>query len=630
MDQQQFKIRMSVSTKLLLVIIFLVTAPIIFLNFSAIAMFRSDKKAHVYDSQATEAVLAGREFVSYLHNSLGILKLIVGSADLTQPVSDQMKNMMQFYLESQTLLLGAELYVIDPSTRQARRVYQQFLPSALEQVGLQPEGFKYNPQTFEQRRKELDGQGYFFVNVSQKDQPPVLAVVYSDPWRAKAQGQIPVAVGYLGLTHFLAGIPNSFNKFLIADRTGAVLFHTDTKLLYENPNMAQDALFKEAWTSVASAGAREYLSQSGAFRLASYYKPGLELVSIAQIDYDRAMQSTDSFIKKFVLLEIPSLILTIILGLIFSKRITAPLNRLFMATAQVSEGKFNVNLPTSSYDEIGALTTSFVAMSRRISELLQQHIDKVRVGNELEIAKIVQQSLFPEKTIQNDHLLLVSEYQSASECGGDWLGYFRNRNKHTIVIADATGHGLPSALMTASARACFSVVEKLTSDPRFIMDPAQMLNVANRVVYDSAQGKIMMTCFVCVLDFDAHTITYSSAAHNPAWLFSRNEDGTTKLVSLMARGARLGEAQEINKRFEVNQMPFKPGDTLVFYTDGLLDAKNAKGEVYGKKRMRAILEEAIKHDPHTIVKNLMTDFNAHYAGDRLDDDITIAIARLLV
>lgn len=622
---------MSVSTKLLLVICFLVTAPIVLLNFSATAMFRSDKKAHVYDTQATAAVLAGREFVSYLNNSLGILKLIVGSVDFTQAVSDLNKNTVSFYLDTQNLLVGSELYVIDPTTRAARRVYQQFLPSALEPLGLQPDNLSIDPQIFNQRRKELEGVGYFFSNISRKDQPPVLAVFYSDPWRSKGQGQITVAVGYMSLAHFLAGIPNSFNKFLLTDKTGAVLFHTDTKMLYENPSLTQDALFKEAWTSMASAGSREYVSPEGTTRLASYYKPGLDLVAIAQIDYERAMQSTDTFVKKFALLEFLSLILTIILGLIFSRRITAPLNRLFLATAQVSEGKFNVNLPVSSRDEIGALTTSFVAMSRRISDLLQHHIDKVRVGNELEIAKIVQQSLFPPKLIDNESMLVVSEYQSASECGGDWVGYFRTRNKHTIVIADATGHGLPSALMTASARACFSVVEKLTSDPRFVMDPAQMLNVANRVVYDSAQGKIMMTCFVCVFDFDTYTATYASAAHNPAWLFSKNE-GTdakgAKLVSLMARGPRLGETQEIVKRFEVNQIQFKPGDTLAFYTDGLLDAKNERGEVYGKKRMRSILEEEIDQDPQTIVEKVITDFRAHRAGLPLDDDITISIARI--
>src|SRR5579883_1226306 len=100
-DQQQFKIRISVSTKLVFLITALLIIPIFFLNISAITLFQKDKKAYVYDSQTTLAVLAGREFVSYLEHSMGTLKLILGSIDLNR-LSVEAKNFIQFYLDNQT------------------------------------------------------------------------------------------------------------------------------------------------------------------------------------------------------------------------------------------------------------------------------------------------------------------------------------------------------------------------------------------------------------------------------------------------------------------------------------------------------------------------------------------------
>ena len=84
------------------------------------------------------------------------------------------------------------------------------------------------------------------------------------------------------------------------------------------------------------------------------------------------------------------------------------------------------------------------------------------------------------------------------------------------MIADATGHGFPSALITAAARSCFSVMHKLAQeDPEFSFSPAAMLSYANRVIYDASLAKIMMTFFIGVIDFSSGKLTYASAGHNP-------------------------------------------------------------------------------------------------------------------
>ena len=637
---------MSVSTKLLLTISFLLTAPIFFLNVSAVKLFLNDKRAYIYDSQATAVVLAGREFVSFLNNSMGSLRLILGSVDISKTLSEQNKNSIKFFLDNQQSIVGVQLYSLNTQTRAEALVYEHFLPTLLEKIKLRAEDFAVEPKIFESRRADLEKNGFFFMNITKAGQIPTVAIVYQGESRDKIK--FPMAIAYVSLDHFINSSSNSFNKFSIANKRGEILFHSDSKVIYARQPIHNDAIFQSAWGSTVNSGVQEYKTSDGTLTLGSFYKPGLELVALSQIEYEKAMQATYTLTEKFVVLGIGALGLMIALGLIFSKRLTAPLSKLFRATTQVSSGNFDVNLPISSRDEFGALTNSFVTMSKKISELVQEMVDKVRVDQEIEIAKTVQQSLFPPNSIKNKDVNIYSHYQSASECGGDWWGYFHIGSKHYIIIADATGHGLPSALMTASARSCFSVVEKLAKEAKASMSTAEMLSIANRVVYDSAQGKIMLTCFACILDFDEHTISYSSAAHNPPWIFSPKVDGTFKMTSLIARGQRLGEGPDLNEEYEVKTNEFKRGDTFIFYTDGLLEGKNLDGAQYGKKRARQVIEETLKTpvdtlqsssdatltgtggkeiSPKTIIKTLMADFLKHNTGKPLDDDVTLAIVR---
>ncbi|MBI3543758.1 MAG: SpoIIE family protein phosphatase [Deltaproteobacteria bacterium] len=79
----------------------------------------------------------------------------------------------------------------------------------------------------------------------------------------------------------------------------------------------------------------------------------------------------------------------------------------------------------------------------------------------------------------------------------------------------------------------------------------------------------------------------------------------------------------------MKQAPFEKDDTLFFYTDGLLDGKDREGHAYGKKQVRKVIEDAISHDPQTLIDGLMSDFLAHNANKKLDDDVTLAVARVL-
>jgi sigma-B regulation protein RsbU (phosphoserine phosphatase) len=255
-------------------------------------------------------------------------------------------------------------------------------------------------------------------------------------------------------------------------------------------------------------------------------------------------------------------------------------------------------------------------------------MEKVQLENELAIASTVQQTLIPPGHFKNEKILIESHYQAASTCGGDWWGFFGVGNKLAVMIADATGHGFPSALITASARSCFSVMQKLAQeDPEFSFSPTAMLSYANRVIYDASLSKIMMTFFIGVIDFDTGTLSYASAGHNPPWLFKKDGE-SFKLNSLTAAGNRLGEAREYGE-FEEKSISISKGDILFLYTDGLTEGKNTAGDMFGKKKVRKLVEAKVAAGPRLVIDALMKDFMAHNEGKPLDDDVTIAVASIL-
>lgn len=632
METQQFKIKISISTKLLLIISFLLTIPIIFLNYSAIHLFRTDKIAYVYNSQATTVLLTGREFVSYIDAAFGTLRLILGSAEPQMkqvvshnetPLTEEAKKTLEFYLGNQRHLDGIQLYLLNHTSNQYEPVYQHYVKRPTDSTALQAEALV---PIIQNKQDEFTRNGYAFINLSEPGKNPVLGILLA----SQASNQdLPsmIAIGFANLSHFLVDALSSVYRFQIINQHGERLFHSDIKKIYFGENLTANPLFKTALGSKLNSGAMEFIDGQNTRMLGSYYKPGFQLIAMSEIPYDTAMQATQTMTEKFIALGLASISLMIILGIVFAKRITNPILRLFKATKQVSAGNFNIDLPLTSSDEIGALTHSFQLMSQRILELLNQMLDKARVEKEIEIARTVQQSLFPPASLKNQRMDIVSHYISASECGGDWWGYFHTAHNHVFAIADATGHGLPSALMTAAARSCFSVIEKLIRDNHFLMNPAEILKIANRVVYDSARGKIMMTCFIGIFDFEQKELVYSNAGHNPPWLIS--PDKQSKISSLVASGVRLGEAPEVSQPFEVKRTPFGKGDLLFLYTDGLLEGANKDGKTFGKKRARAVLEKLCRAPIEQIKDQLLKEFLEHHGEKPFDDDITMALGRVI-
>jgi len=626
MEQQQSKVSFSVGTKLLVSVVSLLLISITFLVVSTIVLLTNDKRAYTYQAQSTESVLIGREFVNVAKYTLDSLRLYLASFDPLKPISQQQSVGLKAVLENQSQVIAISAHLVDQNSGTSTIITQSINDSVWKKTGLKFEDLLIPVELMKLGLPDLLNNAYAFINISKVGRPPVLAILMSDLKLKTNSTGIPVAIGFVPLDRLATEVKAS--AITVVNREGWVLFTSDPAEFHNKKNIADDPLYELSISSQLTTGAKEYEHEGRRF-LGSYFRPGYDLIVLTKTDWRVAMRSAFALTEKLILLGLMGIGAAIVFAILFAKTLTAPINRLYEATKEVAAGNFDVKLAAKSGDEIGSLASSFVVMSKKINELIQESMRKVHLENELAIASTVQQNLIPPPEFKNEFLEIRGHYQSAAECGGDWWGFFGVGDKLCLMIADATGHGLPSALITASARSCFSVMHKLAQeDSEFSFSPGAMLAYANRVVYEAANGKIMMTFWSGVFDFGAKKLSYSSAGHNPPWLFRKEAGGGFKLKSLKATGPRLGEQHDV-PMFTENSVPIGPDDVLFLYTDGLLEGRNAGGEMFGKRKAMKTVEENLNKGPEAVIKILMDGFLKHNGNKPFDDDVTLAVARVL-
>lgn len=623
MSAESATVRFSLKSKLLISTISALLLLTFFLNFSSLVLFKEDKRAYIYSAQSTEASLAGKAFVQFIRHTLDSLKVAMGSIEPTKPFTEQQRAYLQALIENQSEIVFLRMSLLNPATGVFKPIAQITKTPQASKAPPLP-NFELSPQDIPSVLADLNEQSYSLLNFSNTEGAPLIGVALGDVTTKTPEGFV-VALGVISMQEFLRGIASQ--KLTIATLAGRVLYDSDPAVMYLQKDVSRDPLFKLAATNKIASGATEFQEGDSHF-LGTYLRPGLDLAVLTKTDWKEAMKATYILGEKFILLAIMAISAAVIYALLFSRSLTTPLQLLFQGTKEIEKGNFELNLEIKSRDEIGALTGSFNSMSRKINELMEEFRKKVLLDQEVAIASAVQQTLIPSPSFQNHRVRIHSHYQAAADCGGDWWGFFYTQDKLCLMISDATGHGLPSALITAAARGYFSVMNLLAeADPDFTFSPSAMMAFANQVVFEASLGKIQMTFLIAVIDFSQMTMTYSSAGHTPAWLYSTNGSTFTQ-KSLVANGMRLGERRDVPP-WEEKTVPIKPDDVLFLYTDGVIEGTDKEGAMFAKKRLKQAIDASVAEGPEGVVQNVMKQFNAFQDGKGLDDDVTLVAVKVL-
>ncbi|MBA2542063.1 MAG: SpoIIE family protein phosphatase [Deltaproteobacteria bacterium] len=313
-----------------------------------------------------------------------------------------------------------------------------------------------------------------------------------------------------------------------------------------------------------------------------------------------------------------------VLAILQGLSISRPIKQLAYRADQIARGDLRTRVDVSSRDEIGVLGQNFNFMADQINLLLEQTAEKARMDQEIEVARAIQETLVPSsEPVTRGQLEFAGYYEPAAQTGGDWWTWHELAGgKILLVIGDVTGHGVPSAMITAAAKAACDVARHIHGDEVTV---TKLLEIMNHAIYESAQRKFVMTCFASIVDPKARTITYANAAHNFPYLY-RVADGKGEFGSLMIRGNRLGD--DPASRYEAKTTELRAGDVIVWYTDGIVECDGPDGEEYGEKRFRASVKKTAALAAAEMRDSIVADAMTYFNDAPRKDDITLILGRI--
>lgn len=248
--------------------------------------------------------------------------------------------------------------------------------------------------------------------------------------------------------------------------------------------------------------------------------------------------------------------------------------------------------------------------------LLVELLEKSDVKREIDLAREIQLSLLPNTEHKRQKLDISSFANTAKEVGGDYVDIIETDEGTYIVIADVSGKGLSAALYMVRMQALVHlIIEK--SHP----SPKELFLELNNYVKSDIEDKTFVTACAAFFPNDKDHFLFARAGHNAPILFSKERDAT---FDLRSDGYALGMTSSVNMEQQLQQKKFhfKPGDSVLFYTDGLTEARNEIGEEYGADRLDAILSVYGSLHAKTIIQKIQSSLENFIGSERPADDVT--------
>jgi serine phosphatase RsbU (regulator of sigma subunit) len=253
-----------------------------------------------------------------------------------------------------------------------------------------------------------------------------------------------------------------------------------------------------------------------------------------------------------------------------------------------------------------------VALERaRLYDLAETQ--RIRLEQELEMARAVQKCLLPSQPPKIPGFTLVGDWRPAREVAGDFYDFFSLLNgRWGLLLADVSGKGAPAALYMALTRSL------IRSEACRHTNPSAVLTEVNRRLLVEAPSEMFVTIFYAVLDPVLRSLTYANAGHDPPFL--RHASGG--LERLAQGGLIMGLFEELTLSDETVNL--ESGDTLVAYTDGLTDTINRQDEAYGHTRLADTINSA-PAAAQAMLTHILKDLGAFAGPVPQPDDITLLI-----
>ncbi len=447
---------------------------------------------------------------------------------------------------------------------------------------------------------------------------------------------VPLSRAYL--SRMVPGLGDVYLLELSNETTRFVVENGDKKTYFKNPHEPPANPFPPAynrfdldmnWFSVVSVWRWDQPGKSDQTLLFVHTRPSAVLSTIFNTKVD-----TFSGIIPIALLVISILFLLVELaalgiGVSLAHTITRSVHNLYEGTLRVTEGDFSHRIAIYGKDQLAALSSSFNAMTENLEQLLVVSKEKERLLTEINIAREVQNQLYPKVTPASPTLRLTGVCRPARMVSGDYYDYLGlPGGKVALAIGDVAGKGISAALLMATIQAAMRMELRTSralgapggTGASLHIPTSRLVSDLNQQLYATTAPEKYATFFFALYDEASGDLTYTNAGHLPPLLVRKGS-----AFPLRVSGTVVGAFPSVE--YQEDRIRMESGDLLVCYTDGVTEPENEYGEMFGDERLIELLTKHADCEDSKIMSLILDAVHQWTSAAEQPDDMTLLLAR---
>jgi len=253
--------------------------------------------------------------------------------------------------------------------------------------------------------------------------------------------------------------------------------------------------------------------------------------------------------------------------------------------------------------------------SRNLERLRQVNAEKERISSDLRVASDIQQSMLPQRYLNENEIELFGSLVPAREVGGDLFDYFIRDNKLYFYIGDVSGKGTPAALLMTSTRSLLRAFSTNNDNP------AQIMQHANEAACQGNESCMFVTLFIGVLDLATGHMLYCNAGHDAPIIMVNGQQYMLDVNTNIPVGLYDG------MEFDLQETHLQPSSTIFLYTDGLTEAMDSELKQFGIEQVEKVLKTCADKHPREILETVSDEVHKFVGDAEQSDDLTLFAIR---
>lgn len=309
-----------------------------------------------------------------------------------------------------------------------------------------------------------------------------------------------------------------------------------------------------------------------------------------------------------------------IMFLVHINSVYQPLHKILREMKAMLTGKHYNRIYTDRIDEWAVLGHFFNDVTKNLERIAQTVEEGKRMSSELEVASDIQKNILPKETPNIPGLDIFANTRAAVEVGGDSYDFIQTKQNAFIYIGDATGHGVPAGLVMV-------MVNTLTHTFSEVYENGyEVLVQTNRHLKPRIKASMFMTLNMLRWNEGDKKLYVTGAGHGPV-LHLHRKTGQSEVRK--TGGIALGMVPDNSKIIKEEIVPFEVEDIMVLYSDGILEARNTKGEMFGVDRLKSVVEHfaPLTKTSQELFTAISTEFGNFAESQIQQDDITLIVVR---